>query len=342
MAAEGKSHMTGPETEARRHRLRNMATAVRAVHSLAEQLDELIGGRDCILLDFPDHDNIGDHLIWLGNKVILKDILGLDVVYQCSYHDIDYAQIKHRKDAVILCHGGGNFGDLYKPHQNLREEVVQKFPNREIIFLPQTVFFEEKENLSASAKRLSVGNKLSIFARDHQSLATAQRFASTGRAHLGIDTAFALAYLMPRLLNKVSAWTGRPVFLVRKDRESALRSQLHNPRALILDWQDHELLEAETLNETEVNDVIYELELDRIIDNQWEEKSLGYLVRACALFGSASYIVTDRLHGHILSLLLGKKHYVLDNSYGKNTNFIDAWTRDDILVDVVGSTPLTE
>lgn len=334
--------MISHEAEAGRHRLRDMATAVRAVHSLAEQLDELIGGRDCILLDFPDYDNIGDHLIWLGTKIILKDILGLDVVYQCSYHNIDYAQIKRRKDAVILCAGGGNFGDLYKPHQNMREEVVEKFPSREIIFLPQTIFFDDEGNLNASATRLSAGKRLSIFARDHQSQAIAQRFALPGRTHLGIDTAFALTYLMPRLLNEVGVWTGRPVFLVRKDRESALRNQIHNPRALILDWQDHDLLEAETLNDTEVKDVIYGLGLDRIIDNDWEAKSLGYLVRACALFGSASYIVTDRLHGHILSLLLGKKHYVLDNSYGKNTNFIDAWTRDDILVDVVNGTPLTE
>lgn len=334
--------MISREVESDRHGLRDMATAVRAVHSLAERLGELICSRDCILLDFPDHDNVGDHLIWLGDKIILKKILGLDIVYQCSYHNIDYSQIKRRKDAVILCHGGGNFGDLYRPHQNLREEVVAKFPGRQIIFLPQTIFFSDAQNLNTSISGLSNARKLDIFARDHQSQAIAQRFTSPDRAHLGIDTAFALAYLMPRLLNKVSVWTGRPVFLVRKDRESALKSQFHSPRALAIDWQDHDLFEAETLNEAEVNDVIYELGLDSIIDNDWEIKSLKYLVRACALFGSASYIVTDRLHGHILSLLLGKKHYVLDNSYGKNTNFIDSWTRDDLLVDVVGGVPLTE
>lgn len=35
------------------------------------------------------------------------------------------------------------------------------------------------------------------------------------------------------------------------------------------------------------------------------------------LLGQASRIVTDRLHGHILALLLGKEHAILDNAMGK-------------------------
>ena len=39
-------------------------------------------------------------------------------------------------------------------------------------------------------------------------------------------------------------------------------------------------------------------------------------------------MVTDRLHAHILSLLLDIPHVVLDNSYGKVGGFVDAWTAD--------------
>jgi exopolysaccharide biosynthesis predicted pyruvyltransferase EpsI len=35
--------------------------------------------------------------------------------------------------------------------------------------------------------------------------------------------------------------------------------------------------------------------------------------------------VTDRLHGHILSDLLGIPHVVLDNEYGKIAAYLDAW-----------------
>jgi exopolysaccharide biosynthesis predicted pyruvyltransferase EpsI len=40
----------------------------------------------------------------------------------------------------------------------------------------------------------------------------------------------------------------------------------------------------------------------------------------------ARAIVTDRLHVHILSLLLGRPHAVLDNSYGKIARFMAAFT----------------
>jgi pyruvyl transferase EpsO len=39
-------------------------------------------------------------------------------------------------------------------------------------------------------------------------------------------------------------------------------------------------------------------------------------------------VITDRLHAHILSLLLDLPHAVLDNSYGKLHRFLDAWTGD--------------
>ena len=40
----------------------------------------------------------------------------------------------------------------------------------------------------------------------------------------------------------------------------------------------------------------------------------------------ARAIVTDRLHVHILSMLLGRPHAVLDNSYGKIARFMAAFT----------------
>ncbi|WP_276524270.1 polysaccharide pyruvyl transferase family protein, partial [Enterobacter hormaechei] len=39
--------------------------------------------------------------------------------------------------------------------------------------------------------------------------------------------------------------------------------------------------------------------------------------RGLRLLSRGERIVTDRLHGHILSLLLGIPHVVLDNDYGK-------------------------
>jgi pyruvyl transferase EpsO len=43
-------------------------------------------------------------------------------------------------------------------------------------------------------------------------------------------------------------------------------------------------------------------------------------------------VVTDRLHGHILSVLLGIPNVLMDNSYGKNQSFYATWTQDLDLV----------
>ena len=39
-------------------------------------------------------------------------------------------------------------------------------------------------------------------------------------------------------------------------------------------------------------------------------------------------VYTTRLHGYILSVLLAKRVYMIDNSYGKNSNFYNTWMTD--------------
>jgi pyruvyl transferase EpsO len=39
-------------------------------------------------------------------------------------------------------------------------------------------------------------------------------------------------------------------------------------------------------------------------------------------------VITNRLHGHILSLILGIPNIFLPNSYYKNQGFYEAWTQD--------------
>ena len=39
-------------------------------------------------------------------------------------------------------------------------------------------------------------------------------------------------------------------------------------------------------------------------------------------------VVSTRLHGHILALLLGIPSIIIDNSYGKNSRFYNTWLKD--------------
>ena len=54
--------------------------------------------------------------------------------------------------------------------------------------------------------------------------------------------------------------------------------------------------------------------------------------RGLRLLARGETVVTDRLHGHILALLLGIPHVVMDNDYGKVGAYIAAWTQASPLV----------
>jgi exopolysaccharide biosynthesis predicted pyruvyltransferase EpsI len=59
-----------------------------------------------------------------------------------------------------------------------------------------------------------------------------------------------------------------------------------------------------------------------------EAAARARVLRGCRLLSSGQVVITDRLHAHVLSLLLDIPHAVLDNSYGKLGRFLDVWTGD--------------
>ena len=52
------------------------------------------------------------------------------------------------------------------------------------------------------------------------------------------------------------------------------------------------------------------------------------LRRGLEMLASAEVVITDRIHGHILCLLLGIPHVLLDNNYGKLSSFYQTWTAE--------------
>ena len=63
----------------------------------------------------------------------------------------------------------------------------------------------------------------------------------------------------------------------------------------------------------------------------WAGVATEHQRRGIELLCSASVVVTDRLHAHVLSLLLGIPHVVTDNVSGKIRSFHETWTSDSEL-----------
>lgn len=289
---------------------------------IQESLTHLIDS-DYVLLDVPYYTNIGDTLIWEGTKQFLKGIphkcLGTASVETYKYRPLP-------ADAIILMQGGGNFGDLWRRHQDLRLEVVKAYPNNRIIILPQTVFYKDKLVFEADAKILNSHKNLYICARDTCSLEYLQK-SLTCNLLLTPDMAFCIADKLLRKYSKEKG--GKVLFLKRKDPEFCeydFDSYITEGCAQVdtCDWPTME----RSYKTLRIFDKLLRRKerLKRIPDIYADWIFRPFQVRKGVEFISQyKKVYTTRLHVAILSLLLDKEIVFFDNSYGKNSSFYDTW-----------------
>jgi pyruvyl transferase EpsO len=229
-------------------------------------------------------------------------------------------------DGTVLISGGGNFGDLYPHHQKLREAIIADFPHNPIVQLPQSIHFSRPAGLEQAARICDVHRDFTFLVRDNPSLELARR-AFHSRVMLCPDMAFGLGLLARRRAPDYDV-----VFIGRRDREMRYAGPpaVARPGMLRTDW----LREEEALVRR-VRGVLRRYAnrhprvdwLDRLARHAEAPLARHRLARGIAMLSRGRAVITDRLHAHILSLLLGIPHCLLDNSYGKVRGYWETWTR---------------
>jgi len=298
---------------------------------LVAQLKPLVAEAPAVaLLDFPAHGNVGDSAIWLGALAALRAAGAPAPAYTCdadNYHRTALARAVG--GGTILFTGGGSFGDLWEKHLRFRERVVADFPDNPIVQLPESVCFLRAESLARSRDVFNAHRRVTLMARDAASLAVF-RGAFSAPSHLAPDLAFMLGALeRPALPVRDILW------LKRDDKEDRWQGQVdeetvdwvQEPQTRLIRWSK------------QLRQAAAERPALRPLDRRLQPIGYPYLAaqrlaRGVALLSSAKVVVTDRLHAHLLALLLGIPHVVLDNSYGKLHNFIASWTHASPLVHV--------
>lgn len=293
-------------------------------------LDPLIPQESSVcLLDYPNNSNVGDSLIWLGSTAYLRT-RNVAMRYVCDTDNYDSQRIRKAlaHQPVILLNGGGNFGTLWPAVQNLRMQVLRDFPGVPVVQLPQSLHFDNDAAIEETAAVIRAHGNFTLLVRDQPSyeLAT-QRFQCTVK--LCPDMAFFIGPLQD---------TRKPPYdrfiLARTDREQ--KSNWLSPLAelkptltlrisdwLHLGWRESVYFRLEKYSEG----------LRHLIDKDnlllltlWDALSRARLLRGAELLTSGRVVIADRLHVHILSILLDKPHVLIDNSYRKLGNLHDAWT----------------
>lgn len=296
---------------------------------LLEGVGALLQGRRRVaLVDFPNHPNVGDSAIWLGEVELLRQ-LGIAPVYTCDTLTYSRSGLARAlgSDGVILLHGGGNLGDVWPHHQALRERVVRDFSDRPIIQLPQSIQFHSEEGLARAREAFDAHPDLTLLCRDRYSLDFAREHFRC-RSELAPDSAFMLD------LRPLRGEADHDVmYLARSDVEKGDdQAHLEDLSVLRCDWLEEPRTPLIRLSDALSRQLVRRPSLDpllrRPVSATYTPMAWQRVRRGCALLSRGRVVVTDRLHAHILSLLMGIPHVFMDNNYGKNRRFFEVWTRD--------------
>jgi pyruvyl transferase EpsO len=309
------------------------ALVMHALASEHEVLLQLIGERPFHYVDIPVHGNIGDLLIMQGTLAFFsKHGIRPRIIAPAFAYDEEWI----RDDEMIVFHGGGNFGDLYADFgmQALRERVVVRHPNKRIIVLPQTIHFSSPAERQRSAKLFRQHPDVHLCVRDAASHEIALEFS---------DHVYLLPDMAHQLYRLPSPSTPSPHGNLRisrtDDERLAVYQANETPMDITTDWPAL-LGDSERHIETfrQVMRKSHKLGLTRVANrllmDSWARYSNMLVSNAIELFARHEHIYTDRLHGHILACLMDKPNTVIDNSYGKNSTYVSAWTASSDLVSV--------
>ncbi|XP_041351892.1 uncharacterized protein LOC121370608 [Gigantopelta aegis] len=278
---------------------------------------DLIGHfKYAMFFDVASFENKGDPAITVGEVYLLRR-LGIEVVYYCSFSTCmreqiqDYAGNMSKKystdELVILIHGGGNLLG-YAMNDILRERLFPRFPGFKIVVFSQSVYARHfgGGHFYRCQKLYCCNPNLTIVLRDKQSLDIALKYWNNGtKFMMAPDMAFQLG-AAHRFMSPIYDI----MWLKRKDSESPQYSVREktlpkNVTVKISDWWGWATPKGST-----------NMENAFLIANN----GLVFLQRG-------RVVITDRLHGHILSTLLNIPHVLIDNQYKKLSSFHNTWTR---------------
>ena len=206
------------------------------------------------------------------------------------------------EDLIILMHGGGNLLSYLNEDYN-RKRVLENFPDFEVILFPQSIWHNASEaETNYITHFYSKHQHLTFLYRDRNSYNLGKQLFSRVKCYIMPDMAFLIG-----ATQRIMQPSHDILWLRRSDKESKMYE-----------------IPATAIN------------YDVIVSDWWKwktpkEKSRledAYLIAANGMtfLQRGRVVITDRLHGHILCVLCGIPHVVIDTVNKKITSYMQSWT----------------
>lgn len=257
--------------------------------------------RKFILLNTPEHGNLGDHAIAMAEREFLEkyfeNIPVVEIPGDWLRRDFFIFRRIIGKNDMLLMTGGGFMGDLWPREENLVRDVLKYFPNNKIFFFPQTVYFTDTENgkkeLEKSRKIYQHHKKVFMCLRDQSSYQLVKsEFKNIQNIELYPDMVLGLQ------TKTVDVNKRRNVLLCfREDKEQSISEQVKKAIIVAVKQCGKKYQETTTVEKYAISPA----QRETVVYKKLQE------------FRNSELVITDRLHAMLFAAITGTPCIAFDN-----------------------------
>lgn len=282
------------------------------------------------LIGAPDHFNVGDSILWLGERAWLR-AHGGRCVYLAPFGRVD---VRAARRAVgtggqILFHAGGWLTDSWPESLMAFVEVLDEIVGVPVVVLPQSIHFRDPRSAATVREAVERHGRVTILVRDRASLA---RATAMGLADVWLcpDMGFVDAGFEDRRARRRDAPDA--LVLRRGDSEAGESRDAANDR----EWVSPPLgpttavwAAARTLWRAAAR-AAPALAGDPRLGGRLVDLDAHLAVRrGKAIVDRARLVVTDRLHVALLGYLRGCDVVAVESATGKVHDVLGTWLAEE-------------
>lgn len=219
------------------------------------------------------------------------------------------------KDDIVTIVGGGNMGVMYSDIEELRQKVIKNFNNNKIVCFPQTLDWEENLNANIALKKIrniySQHSDITLIARESVSLKKLNELFENTSVKVITTPDIVLQIDLEEFNYEMNRRREGGLLCLRNDKEKIVNLNMY-------------VTEIQSILK-EFNEIVACTDTHIECSNMSKIETTEVLSSKIDQFSKAKLIITDRLHGMILSFVTGTPCIVLPNSNHKISQTVKDW-----------------
>ncbi|HMR66094.1 MAG TPA: polysaccharide pyruvyl transferase family protein [Anaerolineae bacterium] len=329
--------------------MNDLVTPLAIQEVLRQRLAPEIGAyKTCALLEFARWNNAGIHALWLGSVSYLLDTARVKVAYISNHRNFSPEQLARRAGKAPIIFRAGVLNDGWSGTIELVDfcnRLITTYRDRPIIFLPRSISFNSQAKFQELVKTFNAHPRLTVLVRDEASYALAMEHLNC-RVSLMPDIAFQLADKLQSV--SFNTPTDKILFLRRSDWPADPAFDPKNfglSNLVVQDWSTTQALRLPWRGRG-LNRLWRAVWLTRLaVPAEWRSRRrwlkaatspsqrdarfhFSWQMLHQSLYQLQQYrlVITNRLHGHILCVLLGIPNIVLPGPHRNTDVIFQSWT----------------